>query len=64
MSSSFASAMNASGQVVGVSSPPGQNGIAFLWEKGAMIGLGTLAGLYPYASAINAKGEVSAMPIT
>jgi probable HAF family extracellular repeat protein len=51
--SSQANAINAAGQIVGVSSTAKPGHIhAFLWQNGAMTDLGTLGGGYSNALAI------------
>ena len=60
-SSSWAGAVNASGQVVGVSTTAGDDATyhAFVWTReGGMIDLGTLSGGYSWASAMNDRGQV------
>jgi probable HAF family extracellular repeat protein len=57
---SAATAINASGQVVGSSSVAGGNVHAFIYSGGVMTDLGTLPGATSsYATAINASGQVA-----
>jgi len=59
-----ASAVNASGQVVGLSSRRDGTTHAFLWRNGRMTDLGDLGGRYSVAEAINDRGEVLGMSLT
>jgi probable HAF family extracellular repeat protein len=57
---SNATAVNASGQVVGDSNTTGNGAFhAFSWTaRGGMVDLGTLGGTGSYATAVNASGQV------
>jgi probable HAF family extracellular repeat protein len=55
---SSASAVNASGQVVGKAMLPSGSYRAFAWWKGTMIDLGTLGGTYSAATGINDQAQV------
>ena len=55
---STATAVNASGQVVGYSETAAGETHAFLFSGGAMTDLGTLGGAYSIATGINAAGQV------
>ena len=55
---SRAHAINAQGQVVGISFTASGEQHAFLWEKGTMTDLGTLGGLFSSAATINDSGQV------
>src|SRR5690349_15625110 len=65
-SSSFPSAINNRGQVVGYSFPPAIATHAFLWEDGTMIDLGTLTqgSYYSQAVDINDHGQVAGYSAT
>ena len=56
--SSYATGINASGQVVGYSSTPYETEHAFLYSSGTMQDLGTLGGSNSQAYGINASGQV------
>lgn len=57
---SHGTAINASGQVTGYSSPPGdQTCHAFLYTAGTMKDLGTLGGQDSYGVGVNASGQVT-----
>jgi probable HAF family extracellular repeat protein len=57
-SSSWATAINPSGQVVGQSETARGDEHAFFWEKGVMTDLGTLGGDRSLAFGINPAGQV------
>jgi probable HAF family extracellular repeat protein len=58
-SASFATDINARGQIVGFSNTASGVEHAFLWEKGKMTDLGTLAGdLTSRAWGINKRGQI------
>ena len=57
---SYASAINAAGQVTGSANTAGGNYHAFRWTaSGGMQDLGTLGGTYSAGGAINAAGQVT-----
>jgi probable HAF family extracellular repeat protein len=58
--SNHASAVNASGQVVGAADPPAGTGYehAVLWQSGTITDLGTLGGVASWAVDINDAGQV------
>jgi len=56
-SSSSALDINERGQVVG-QADNGSVGLAFLWQQGTMIGLGTLGGSHTTGIAINDSGQI------
>ena len=57
--SSFAHAVNASGQVVGESFTAAGQIHAFSWTQvGGMVDLGSLGGTFATATAVNARGDV------
>jgi probable HAF family extracellular repeat protein len=55
---SYASDLNESGQVVGVTRTADSFSHAFLWDNGTMIDLGSLGGNYSSADGINDLGQV------
>jgi probable HAF family extracellular repeat protein len=55
---SSATAINASGQIVGYASTTGLDSHAFLYSGGSMIDLGTLGGSGSTANAIDASGQI------
>lgn len=55
---SYASQINDSGQIVGISSNSSGNSTAFLYSNGTMSSLGTLGGTTSFALAINSSGQV------
>ena len=64
-STSGATGINASGQIVGYSDTSGQYLHAFLYSSGTMTDLGTLSGGFEqYGIGINASGQVVGLPIT
>ena len=55
---SYASGINARGQVVGDSDTASSGRHAFVWENGTLTDLGTLGGSNSFALAINANGTI------
>ena len=62
---SFTNAVNARGQVVGVSATADAATHGFSWTAaGGMIDLGTLGGIFTEAHAVNASGQVVGVSTT
>ena len=55
---SWATAINARGQVVGSSTTESSEGHFFLWQNGTMTDLGTLGGSAIFVNGINARGQI------
>ena len=55
---SYASAINAAGQVTGTAQTPCSEWHAFLYSNGVLIDLGTLGGEHSFPRTINAAGQV------
>ncbi len=58
-SSSYATAINSSGQIAGVADNPDGTRHAVIWDGGKTIDLGTLGGRYSAARAINNSGQAA-----